>query len=601
MPLLNRSDWYDLARSNNWTPSYVAEDELFPPELSDPYGVPTREWETYDEPYKVSYREYVAIQREKDAGAYSVKAALARSKYYENADPAYLSLLKTHYAAIALSEYQTSQACARMARFGKAPQMRNMATFGILDEIRHGQIQLFFPHQLVPLDRQFDWTHRAHQTKNWSVLAARHALDDVMMTRDAVTTSIMLNFAFETGLTNIQMIGLSADAANLGDFVFANLITSIQSDEARHAQIATPLMEILIKNGKKAEVQRAVDVAFWRIWRIFAPLVGIPMDYWFPLEKRDQSFKKYMREFVIVQFEQQLRDIGLERPWYWAEFLDEIESHHHSQQAGIWSWRKTVWWNPTGGVAPEQRAWLEREYPGWNATYGRYWDVIVENLRAGREHLTHAVGMPAICNLCQIPISHRGGSRWQARPYPLEHEGRRYVFCSKVCRWVFETEPSRYQHFRSVADRLYTGEIDPPTPDNVLRFMGIGVVSAGGNDAHGYSWARNGSPLKFEPGEAVHHAGLDYARGAASVACVTRLQNDAHVRLTELDLDMTMDDVAHASAAPAIGYQAWHPAPGRPLRVRRTSERDDSPPLPRAMTVREAGFQHYECLDVLAE
>ena len=603
MPLLNRSEWYDLARSNNWTPTFVSEDELFPPELSDPYGVPTSEWETYDEPYKVSYREYVAIQREKDAGAYSVKAALSRSKYYENADPAYLSLLKAHYASIALSEYQTSQACARMARFGKAPQMRNMATFGVLDEIRHGQIQLFFPHQLVPLDRQFDWTHRAHQTKNWSVLAARHALDDVMMTRDAITTSIMLNFAFETGLTNIQMIGLSADAANLGDFVFANLITSIQSDEARHAQIATPLMEILLRNGKKAEVQQAVDVAFWRIWRIFAPLVGIPMDYWFPLEKRDQSFKRYMHEFVIVQFEQQLRDIGLDRPWYWAELLDEIETHHHSQQAGIWSWRKTVWWNPSGGVAPEQRAWLEREYPGWNATYGRYWDVIVDNLRAGREHLTHAVGMPAICNMCQIPISHRGGASWQARPYPLEHEGRRYVFCSKVCRWIFGTEPDRYKHFRSVADRMYTGEIDPPTPESILRFMGIGVVSSGGNDAHGYAWARNGSPLKFEPPlEPIHHSGLDYARGELrSVACITRLQNDAHVRLTELGLDLTMDEVAATSAAPAIGYQATHPAPGRPLRVRLTSESDDSPAFPRTLTVRDAGFNHYECLDIFVE
>jgi toluene monooxygenase system protein A len=148
-----------------------------------------------------------------------------------------------------------------------------------------------------------------------------------MMTRDAITTSIMVNFAFETGLTNVQMIGLSADAANIGDFTFANLITSIQSDEARHAQIATPLIEILIRNGKKAEVQKAVDIAFWRIWKIFALLTGIPMDYWFPLEKRDQSFKEYMHEFVIVQFDRQLKDVGLDRPWYWDHFLEEIDTY----------------------------------------------------------------------------------------------------------------------------------------------------------------------------------------------------------------------------------------------------------------------------------
>ena len=70
-----------------------------------------------------------------------------------------------------------------MARFGRAPGMRNMATFGILDELRHGQIQLSFPHQLLPLDRQFDWAHRAHLSNTWSAIAGRHALDDVMASR----------------------------------------------------------------------------------------------------------------------------------------------------------------------------------------------------------------------------------------------------------------------------------------------------------------------------------------------------------------------------------------------------------------------------------
>ena len=73
-----------------------------------------------------------------------------------------------------------------------------MATFGVLDELRHGQIQLSFAHQLVPLDRQFDWAQRAQHTNNWAALSGGHALDDVMMTRDAITTSIMVNFAFET-------------------------------------------------------------------------------------------------------------------------------------------------------------------------------------------------------------------------------------------------------------------------------------------------------------------------------------------------------------------------------------------------------------------
>jgi len=490
MALLDRSAWYNIARSTNWTPKYVPESELFPPDQSDPYGIPTSEWETFDEPYKVSYREYVNVQREKDAGAYSVKAALMRSNYYENADPAYLSLLKMHYGAIALSEYAACQSDARMTRFSKAPSMRNMATFGMLDELRHGQIQLYFPHQLVTLDRQFDWAHEAHHSRNWATLAGHHALDDVMMTRDAMTTSLMLNFAFETGLTNVQMIGLSADAANMGDFTFSNLITSIQSDEARHAQIGTPVIEIMIRNGKKAEAQQAIDVAFWRIWRVFALLTGIPMDYWFPLDKRDRSFKEYMHEFVITQFERQLLDIGLQRPWYWKHFLEDIETHHHCQQAGIWAWRNTVWWNPNGGLGPDQRDWLEEKYPGWNSTFGKYWDVIIDNLRNGRPEKTQAIGMPALCNMCQIPISNKGGTEWKARIYQREYEGRRYNFCTPVCRWVFDTEPVRYKDWDTIVDRMYNGEINPPTAENILRYMGSGVISEGGKDAHNYDWVK---------------------------------------------------------------------------------------------------------------
>ena len=104
--MLERSEWYDIARDTNWTPSYVSQEALFPPEMGDPYGIPTEEWETFDEPYKVSYREYVSIQREKDSAAYSVKAALARSKFHDEADEGWACVLKLHYGAVALTEYQ---------------------------------------------------------------------------------------------------------------------------------------------------------------------------------------------------------------------------------------------------------------------------------------------------------------------------------------------------------------------------------------------------------------------------------------------------------------------------------------------------------------
>ena len=488
MALLDRSEWYDIARDTNWTPTFVSREELFPKNMSDPYGIPVEEWETFDEPYKVSYREYVKVQREKDSSAYSVKAALSRSKFYEEVDEGWASVLKLHYGAVALTEYQACQYQARMVRFGPAPSMRNMATFGMMDELRHTQLQLYFPHELVPLDRQYDWAHEAQHTKNWAVLGGRHSFDDIMMCQDAVNGPIMVSFAFETGLTNLQMIGLSSDAANMGDFTFSNLITSIQSDEARHAQLGSPVVEIMIRNGRKKEAQQSLDVGFWRVWRLFSITVGIPMDYYIPLEQRHMSFKEFMHEWVNRQFLRQVQDLGLDPPWYWDIFLDQIETHHHDQQGGIWSWRPTVWWNPPGAVGPQERNWLEQKYPGWTESYGTYWDVITDNLLNDREEKTHPECIPIICNMCQIPISSRPGKPWEARVRQLEHKDRRYNFCSDPCRWIFTTDPARYEEHESIVDRMYSGEIDPPTLENVLKYMGIGVVSEGGRDGYDYRW-----------------------------------------------------------------------------------------------------------------
>ena len=87
MALLDRAEWYDIARDTNWTTTYVTENELFPEEQSGSIGLPLETWQVHDEPYKVTYSEYVRIQREKDASVYSVKAALQRANFLDTAEP----------------------------------------------------------------------------------------------------------------------------------------------------------------------------------------------------------------------------------------------------------------------------------------------------------------------------------------------------------------------------------------------------------------------------------------------------------------------------------------------------------------------------------
>lgn len=489
MPKLERSEWYDLTRDMNWHFKYVKEEEAFPEELSNSYGIPMEAWWVWDEPYKVTYREYVRNQSVKDTSVYSVKAAIARSELFERIDPGWKSAVLAHYGAIPLPEYMAGIGEARMARFGRAAAWRNMAVYGTLDELRHGQIQVFFPHGLLEHTPQFDWAHKAFHTNEWAVIAARHLFDDMFSCNDAVSTAIQLTFIFETGFTNLQFLGMAADAMHAGDVEFGALISSIQTDEARHAQQGEPTLKIFIQNGKKEEAQYLIDVMFWRAWRIFAVLTGLSMDYYTPLEYRSMSFKEFMEEWIIKQFMDQFRDFGTELPWYWDIFLDELDWYHHAIHLGVWFWRPTVWWNPDAGVSPEEREWLEAKYPGWNDNFGKWWDTITENVRRGDVEKTLPQTFPMVCNICQIPIvTPADPQKRHVAPYTVDYNGRRYHFCCKPCQWIFETNPARYAGHMSIIDRFLAGHIQPPTVEGALAYMGL-TPDVMGKDATDYAWA----------------------------------------------------------------------------------------------------------------
>jgi hypothetical protein len=63
-----------------------------------------------------------------------------------------------------------------------------------------------------------------------------------------VDIAIELPLTFETGFTNLQFVALAADALASGDVNFANMISSIQTDEARHSQQGGPTLEVLVEH-----------------------------------------------------------------------------------------------------------------------------------------------------------------------------------------------------------------------------------------------------------------------------------------------------------------------------------------------------------------
>src|SRR5579871_2005130 len=117
---MKREEWEDLVADVDWTLSYVDEEAVFPEWMAGTGKVPREAWAAWNEPYKTSYREYVATQSEKEAAAYSVKAALQRSSISDSLDEGWKSNAKLHYGATALAEYLGAIAELRMARFGLA-------------------------------------------------------------------------------------------------------------------------------------------------------------------------------------------------------------------------------------------------------------------------------------------------------------------------------------------------------------------------------------------------------------------------------------------------------------------------------------------------
>jgi len=488
MQPLAREEWYELAQKVNWQFGSVRPEEVFPPAMTGQSPVPFDAWQDWQESFRVTFREYVENQREKDSGVYAVKSALSKANLIDKLSDGWRAILKAHYGAIALGEYAAAVGEARMARFGPDSAWRNMATFGMLDEMRHGQIQLYFPHEFVTKDRQFDWAHKAFLTQEWGSIAARALFDDMFTAASAIDTAIQLTFTFETGFTNLQFLGMAADAMDVGDYTFSNLLSSIQTDEARHSQIGAPTLDILQRYNPD-QAQYLIDKMFWRSWRIFALLTGISMDYYTPLEHRRMSFKEFMQEWIATQFLQNIEDHGLKKPWYWDQFLYELDHAHHALHLGVYFWRPTVWWPTVSGMTPEEREWLNQKYPEWDSTWGRHWDVIIKNYQEGNTERVMPATLPVVCAIDQLPICEPDRTTGQVNPRYLRYQGKAYHFCSDVCQWIFENEPDRYAGQKTIVDRFIQGMVQPPTLEGALRYMGFEHPEEMGVDPDNGSWA----------------------------------------------------------------------------------------------------------------
>jgi toluene monooxygenase system protein A len=95
---------------------------------------------------------------------------------------------------------------------------------------------------------QFDWAHKFYHTNNWCAIAAPHFFDGLTLGQNAIEFHIANNVILETDFTNLQFVGLASLAHVAGDYLFEKMVTSLQTDEARHAQIGHPVLTRVIEH-----------------------------------------------------------------------------------------------------------------------------------------------------------------------------------------------------------------------------------------------------------------------------------------------------------------------------------------------------------------
>jgi toluene monooxygenase system protein A len=485
--MLKRDAWLDLARKLDWQYSYVTEKEVFPAVVSGRPWLLHREWSGWDEPYRISFAEYVANQDRKNAAVEAVREAVGGVDDLRKLAPEWASALKLHSALLPLAEFAAVIGQLRAARFGRDSAWRNAALLGALDEFRHTQIPLVLMHELVRWDAQFDWTHRFYHSENWVAIAARHMIDELLLLADPIEFAIGTNFVLETGFTNLQFLGLSSLAHDVGDQMFEKMVGSIQSDEARHSQIGPAVLAKVVEHDP-AYAQALVDKWFWRSWQLFAVVTGLSMDYFTPLEHRTHSFKEFVEEWVIDQYVQTLEQFGLARPWYWDRFIRSLDTYHHMIYATAYTYRASVWFDFVLPGPPE-RAWLREKYAAAWGEFDPIWARITERWQeadVGNDLAVHGTAMVGFCDLCQLVLS--GGTPHHNTANVLSHAGRRYVFCSEPCRWIFERQPDRYAEHKNVVQRVLAGE----APANLLALLahfGLSFETWGKDVARGsYDW-----------------------------------------------------------------------------------------------------------------
>jgi toluene monooxygenase system protein A len=108
--------------------------------------------------------------------------------------------------------------------------------------------------------------------------------------------------------------------------------------------------------------------------------------------------------------------------------------------------------------------------------------------------------MVGLCDMCQIVLCHGTPSHNEATT--LDSNGRKYVFCSAPCRWIFEQETEKYAGHKNIVSRILAGEAPANLIALLQRYFDL-TPSSWGRDCYGgdYPWLKRSPKTRHAGGQ----------------------------------------------------------------------------------------------------
>lgn len=461
----------ETSRGLYWDPTYVTKDQAYPRKYTPQSSrIRAKNWDAWEDPFRMFYREYVRIQAKKEASYHSIADSNQRFDLGKQIDRRWVEGMKLYMCALSNTENFTANLMMRMARFIPSPSFSQAAMYQAIDEVRHGQNDVNYLRWLNRhhdgLDDWMSWFQR-----HWLLQTARVGFEN-MFAADPFEMVIAVNAVFEAGWTNILFVANPAVGVANGDMMFGQHQLTTQTDETRHIAIGMTGIRMLLEADERniPVVQEWFDKWSWLMHRIVGGPTSIFIDYFGKnkVMSYKEAFQHYYMQNYIEGLIADLGPLGLKPPQFLKNMLEENEIMSHATWKSLYEGKQVNFHRIEVPDATE-RAWFAEKYPLFKKIYEPFWEAAEQG-----ESLDLNTTFPH-CKVCQYPLIFVNADN-QPTMATQTYKQKMHCFCSEPCRWIFNLEPEKYTNLFTQDEVIAQGIVKP---EELGKFWDIGAARNG--------------------------------------------------------------------------------------------------------------------------